>query len=273
MKLINYNGKILSSKDFHLGIDNRCFKYGDGLFESMKFANGQPYLYDLHYKRLQKGMSILKIEADLKFDSEKLLSNIQQTVFQNKIEGTCRIRLSVFRDNGGYYAPENKETSYIIESVKLTKPNLKKSGISLGVYNEIPKPINLLSNLKTCNSLIFVMAGIYKNENGFDDVLILNENRNIVESISSNVFIVFKNEIITPALSEGCVQGVQRDFLIKKIRMQGMVVKEKEVTLNDLKSADEAFLTNAIQGISWVGSFDEKNYKNKITSKLLKMLN
>lgn len=273
MEFLNYNGRIIASKDFCLTIDNRSFRYGDGLFESIKYINGYPLLYQLHYNRLQNGMSVLSLKADPKFELEQLLANIQETVNSNKVEDPCRIRISVFRESGGFYTPEKSDASYIIECMEMDKSNSNNAGISLGIYREIPKPINLLSNLKTSNSLIFVMAGIYKDENNFDDVILLNEKGNIVEAISSNIFLVLNNEFLTPSLSEGCIQGVQREHLIEKIKMEGMVVTEKEITLKDLRAADEVFLTNAIQGISWVGRSDERSYGNQMTSKLIEMVN
>ncbi|HIN40357.1 MAG TPA: 4-amino-4-deoxychorismate lyase [Flavobacteriales bacterium] len=265
MEFLCYNGTSISYDAFRLEIDNRSFRYGDGLFESIKYFDGQPLLMPLHINRLLKGMSVLCLDIDPRFEVENLAQNIQDIVKANRINDTCRLRLSVFRESGGFYAPQKMGASYIIECISMNDSNDGNGGVSLGVYEEIPKAINILSNLKTSNSLVFVLAGIYKNKNDFDDVVLMNEKGNIVETISSNIFLVKDNEFSTPLLSEGCVEGVQREHVIEKIKMEGMLVTEKEITMDKLKSADEVFLTNAIHGISWVRKLDEKMYSNQKT--------
>lgn len=273
MEFLCYNGRCISNDDFRLDIDNRSFRYGDGLFESIKYSAGKPLLFSLHIKRLLKGMSVLCLKHDAKFESENLLRNIQELVTVNKIKNSCRIRLSVFRESGGFYAPDKMIASYILECMPMKAYNIKEEGISMGIYPDIPKAINFLSNLKTSNSLIFVMAGIYKNRNELDDAVLMNEKGNVVETISSNIFLVKDNEFFTPMLSEGCVEGVQREYVIEKIKMEGMVVSEKEITIDDLKSADEVFLTNAINGILCVRKLDDKVYNKQKTASLIEMIN
>ncbi len=273
MEFLCYNGRCILKDDFGLTIDNRSFRYGDGLFESIKHSAGKPLLFSLHIKRLLKGMSVLCLKQDAKFESENLLQNIQDLVKVNRVRNSCRIRLSVFRESGGFYAPDKMDASYIMECMPMSANNIKETGISMGVYPDIPKAINFLSSLKTSNSLIFVMAGIYKNNNNLGDAVLMNEKGNVVETISSNIFLVKNNTISTPLLSEGCVEGVQREYVIEKAKMNGTIIAEKEITLEELKSADEVFLTNAIQGISWVRKLEEKIYSNKKTMSLIDIIN
>ena len=185
----------------------------------------------------------------------------------NRTGQYARIRITIYRNEGGLYAPDTNSVSWLIECNPLTgNPlSLNKKGLNLGIYEEIFKPINKLSNLKTANGLIFVMAGIFKKENALDEAVLLNDSLNIVEAISSNIFIVKNRILYTPALSQGCVAGVMRAEIIKKVMAEKINCFEAVVSREDLLNADEVFLTNAIRGIQWVSKIQETNYSNRFT--------
>ena len=141
------------------------------------------------------------------------------------------------------------------------------------MFDELTKPVNSLSNYKTSNSLLYVMAGLYKKQHRLDDVFILNQHGFLCESISSNLFVVYEQKIYTPALSEGCVAGVMRNVVMQMARVHDIEVIEAQINPEILKAADEVFVTNAISGISWVMGYGRKRYFNEVTKLLSARLN
>jgi branched-chain amino acid aminotransferase len=150
--------------------------------------------------------------------------------------------------------------------------NLAK-GLIVDVFDDVTKPVNTLANHKTCNSLVYVMAGIYRKENNLDEVFILNHNGFLCEAMSANIFVVFKKKIYTPALSEGCISGVMRTVVMQLANEGKMEVIEAQINPDILNEAEEVFLTNASRGIQWVMGFNSKRYFNKVSKELLSRLN
>jgi branched-chain amino acid aminotransferase len=271
---INFNGEILPADSILLTIANRAFKYGDGLFESMRLMKGKLKFPELHAERLQKGMKALKIDGYSQADSWFLKEKVEELARRNKIKHG-RLRLTVYRDAEGLYAPTQNKMAYCLEIQPVDEPRyfLNERGLIMDVYTELPKPLNWLSNIKTCNSLIYVMAGIYKQQNKLDDVFLLNQNRFLCEANSSNIFVWYQNHLYTPALSEGCVEGVMRRVVIQLALDNNIPVTEAQINPEILNEADEVFLTNAAKGIQWVMGYGVKRYFNRISKALMDELN
>jgi len=271
---INFNGEILPADSILLTIANRAFRYGDGLFESMRLMKGKLKFPELHAERLQKGMKALKIDGYSQADSWFLKEKVEELARRNKIKHG-RLRLTVFRDAEGLYAPTQNKMAYCLEIQPIDEPRyfLNERGLIMDVYTELPKPLNWLSNIKTCNSLIYVMAGIYKQQNKLDDVFLINQNRFLCEANSSNIFVWYQNHLYTPALSEGCVEGVMRRVVIQLALDNNIPVTEAQINPEILNQADEVFLTNATKGIQWVMGYGVKRYFNRISKALMEELN
>lgn len=272
---INFNGTIVPSDQQIFSVGNRSFRYGDGLFESMRYLNGELKFAELHIDRIQRGMNLLKFDKSSLIDTWFLREKTEELVRRNKIGSDARFRLTVFRDADGLYSPASNRFAYVLESQKLEENSYvyNKKGLIIDVYDEVPKPLNILSNLKTCNAMVYVMAGIFKNRNGLDEVLILNQDGFLCESMSSNLFVVYDRKLYTPALNEGCIGGVMRQVVIRLAKENGLELIEAQINPNILNEADEVFLTNAAKGIQWVMGYNNKRYFNKISRFLSEKLN
>lgn len=236
--------------------------YGDLLFETIKVAQGAPMLAHAHYARLVNGAQMLKFVYNLSF--EQFVTMIQQAVAaQNKTE--ARVRFVMFRDEGGFYKPANRSASCFVEVFPLPQP---KQNIKLGLYTDNYKPCTELSTIKSGNALLYIMASIWAEENGYDDVLLLNEHGCVCEATSSNVFVVKDEKVITPPVSEGCVDGVKRKFIIQQLQENHYTVQEALVTIEQIHQADAVFLTNAISGVVKVAQFEDKVYDNAALERL-----
>jgi branched-subunit amino acid aminotransferase/4-amino-4-deoxychorismate lyase len=274
-QFINLNGSIISSDHQIFTVSNRGFRYGDGLFESMRYMNGQLKFPDLHIDRVLKGMEILKLENGFHLDSWFLREKVDELARRNKIGPNARFRLTVFRDSGGLYSPDSNKMAYVLESQSMDESQytFNNKGLIIDVYDELTKPVNILSNLKTCNSLIYVLAGVFKNQHKLDEVMILNQHGFLCESISSNVFVVYDSKLYTPSLNEGCIGGVMRQVVMRLAIENGIELIEAQVNPDILNEADEVFITNAAKGIQWVMGYNSKRYFNEMSKFLSEKLN
>lgn len=271
---INFNGELVPAASRLITVANRGFKYGDGLFESMRLMKGKLKFVDMHADRLQKGMKALHIDGYSQMDSWFLKEKCEELAARNKIKHG-RLRLTVYRDAEGFYTPTQNKMGYCLEIQPVDEPRyfLNTKGLIMDMYNEIPKPVNSISNYKTCNSLVYVMAGIFKSQNRLDEAFILNQNGYLCEAISANVFVLYQNHIYTPALSEGCIGGVMRQVVMDIAIKNNIPITEAQIDPAILNEADEVFLTNASRGIQWVMGFAGKRYFNEMSKVLIEELN
>lgn len=269
-RYFNYNGIICAVGEKVIGIHNRSFRYGDGLFESMCLKNGAIQFLDYHIDRLQKGMNLLKLEGAQLFDAFFIRQEVAHLIKKNNLKESARVRLTVFRDGGGLYSPETNKASFVLEAEELDgKVNAHNSaGLIIDIYKDHKKPINDFSQIKSNNALLYVMAGVYRKNNGLDEVILLNENGLLCEASGSNVFIWYRNTLYTPALSEGCVEGVMRRVVIEVARMHEINVIEAQINPEILNEAEELFLTNAVHGMQWVLGYQKKRFFNKLSKDL-----
>ena len=274
MPYILFNDQLIAKDSAVLKASNRAFKYGDSLFETLLMCNGKLQFPALHVARISSAMKALKMEGFNLLDEYFLKQKTSELVRKNKMTGNVRLRLSIYRDGEGLYAPETNKVGYLIEARQLqtTTYEFNKKGLIVGVYDEIPKPINKLSNFKTTNALTFVMAGIFQQERRLDEVFILNQNGFLCESTNSNIFVVYQNQIYTPALSEGCVGGIMRSVVIELAKKNQYNLIEAQINPQILAEAEEVFVTNAVGGIRWVMGYGRKRYFNKVAKSLSQAL-
>ena len=256
--------------------DNRSFRYGDGLFESIRVFDSKIPLLDQHLKRLERGMSILKMNPHPMLEDPKSIQDaMEKLVILNNTRGNARLRLMIYRTGGGLYAPEKNETGLLLECKALdgNRFHAHITGLRIGYFADVPKIYNTLSAFKTNNALPYVLAGIHAKNHGLDECLILNQFGRIAESIYSNVFIVKDNQLISPPISEGGISGIMREFVIKVAEENALTFNETAIEISDLKEADEIILTNSIKGIQWVKYFGEKQFDNIMAQFLVNRLN
>nr|WP_294871140.1 aminotransferase class IV [uncultured Pedobacter sp.] len=272
---ILHNDEFILKNQPIITADNRSFRYGDGLFESMRMSGGKLKFAELHADRLRAGMKALKMEGATLFDEYFLKQKTNELCKKNKLKDNVRFRLSVYRAGDGLYTPNSNKSGYVLEASALTESTyeLNKKGLIVDVFDELTKPVDKLSNYKTCNSLVYVMAGLYKKQYNLDEAFILNQNGFLCESISSNIFVVYDKQIYTPALTEGCIAGVMRNVVMNIAKTNEIPVIQAQINPEVLKEAEEVFITNALGGIRWVMGYGRKRYFNEVTKLLSDKLN
>ena len=272
---IIFNGKILNQQDIQFNTIKRAINFGDGFFETIRIVNGDVLFIESHLKRIFKALKILKISNSENFNAEIIKAKIKELLLHNKIDSGGRVKIYFFRSGLGTYLPVTNEISFIIECFHLENNlyQLNKKGFLVDIFYDYQKQINNLSAFKTSNSLLYVLASIYANDNDLNDTLILNEKKYIIESSNSNIFLFLKDSIITPALNSGCIAGIMREEIIKIINFLDIKIIERDISLEDLMNSKEIFLTNVISGINWVGGYKKTRYYNTLSKKIIKELN
>jgi branched-chain amino acid aminotransferase len=270
-----YNGHLISLYEPAISFTNRAFRYGDSLFESIRLINGKAMLLSNHVQRIKLAMTTLRMNIPAEFNTTNIEHLILNLIQENKINSDARIRLTVFRNDGGFYTPETNDISFLIETDKIDQVGytLNKKGLWVDLYAEIKKSFSKISNIKTGSALLYVMAGLTKTSLKLDDCLLVNDNGHIIESINSNIFVVKNGAIYTSPISDGCVDGVMRKQIIALAGSNRILTFEKSLTVHTLTDADEVFLTNAINGVQWVGQFKNKFYTNQMSVLFTEKLN
>lgn len=274
MNYFNCNGKIYKEGSLVVGADNRGLRYGDGLFETMKMINKQLVLVDEHFSRLWKGMSVLQFEVPKQFTPDKLQEEITALVKKNGHEYGARIRLNIYRGDGGLYDAKNHTPNYIIQTWALPEGNgnWNSNGLVLGIYEDAIKSCDLLSNIKHNNYLPYVLAALAAKKEKWNDAVVLNNYGRISDTTIANIFLVNGTTVSTPALKEGCVAGIMRKKIIQDLTGNYFTVQEKEISVSDLLHAEEVFLTNSMYNIRWVQRIADKVYTNTNTQQIFKLI-
>lgn len=273
--MINFNGNITPSNSNFLET-NRAFLYGDGVFETLKIVNNKILFFEDHYFRLMSSMRVVRMEIPMNFTMEYIEEQVISLAIANNCSDSARVRITVFRNEGGYYLPKQQSVSFLISCIAIeNKMYLNDiNSYEVDLYKDFYVTKQLLSSIKTTNRMINITASIYAQENGLDNCLLLNDSKNVIESLQGNIFMTLEGKLITPPLSEGCLNGVMRkQVLALASKIEDLIVLEEPISPFELQKADELFFTNVIKGIQSVTKYRKKEFGNTLANELLKRIN
>ncbi|WP_406844404.1 aminotransferase class IV [Flavobacterium soyae] len=272
--MINFNGNI--AQEENVLTQNRAFLYGDGVFETVKIINNKILFLEDHYFRLMASMRVVRMEIPMNFTMEYFEEQILNLVQQKNITSSARARITVFRNDGGLYLPKNNDVSFLIHAVPLenTLYALNTNEYEVDLYKDFYVTKQLLSSIKTTNKMINVTGSIFAHENGLANCILLNDTKNVVEALQGNLFMVSGKKLITPPISEGCLNGIMRkQILALAKKVEGIEVTEEIISPFDLQKADELFLTNVITGIQPISKYRKKEFTSNLAHLLVQKLN
>ncbi|ABQ03179.1 aminotransferase class IV [Flavobacterium johnsoniae] len=272
--MINFNGNIVEEEN--LLTQNRAFLFGDGVFETVKIINNKILFLEDHYFRLMASMRVVRMEIPMNFTMEHFEEQILNLVQQKGISASARARITVFRNDGGLYLPKTNEISYLIHASQLesTVYALNTGQYEVDLYKDFYVTKQLLSSIKTTNKMINVTGSIFAYENGLANCLLINDAKNVVEGLQGNLFMLAGKKLITPPISEGCLNGIMRkQILALAKKVEGIEVVEEIISPFDLQKADELFLTNVIMGIQPITKYRKKEFTSNLAHLLVQKLN
>lgn len=273
--MINFNGNIVEREE-NILTQNRAFLYGDGVFETLKIVNGKILFLEDHYFRLMASMRVVRMEIPMNFTMEFIQAEILDLVKNNEIESSARVRITVFRNDGGLYLPKTNEVSYLIHATALENVSyaVNTAEYEVDLYKDFYVTKQLLSSIKTTNKMINVTGSIFAHENGLANCLLVNDSKNVVEALQGNLFMLVGKKLITPPISEGCLNGIMRkQILALAKKVEGIEVLEEIISPFDLQKADELFLTNVITGIQPISKYRKKEFTSNLAHLLVQKLN
>lgn len=265
--MLNYNGNLVAFDEVKITPDNRGFKYGDAIFETVKIINGSVVFWEDHYFRLMASMRMLRMKIPIEFTLEFLEEEILKTAKTIESTDALRVRFSVSRKDGGFYTPVTNEVDFLIEVKEIESS--EKQFYRLDLYKDFYLYSGHLSTIKSNNKLTHTLASIYASENELDNCVLMNERKGVVEVTNGNIFLVKDQGIKTPAITEGCLKGVIRGKLIEILSKNSeYTLEETVITPFDIQKADEVFITNSIIGIQSVTNYRKKEFSNTVANKL-----
>jgi branched-chain amino acid aminotransferase len=268
---ISFNGEIYDENENIFSAKNRAFNYGDGCFDSLVCLNGIPNFFDAHLKRLQSAIKTLKLNNQFVLNGS-LPDLIVQLLKKNNLTN-AKIRITVTRKDGGLYTPDNNNSDLLIVCRALEQPAFTNFSFEKEacIVESVQKHYSSFSSFKNCNSLIYVLAGIEIKEKNYDDGIILNGTNNICEALFSNLFFIKGNKLFTPAITEGCIDGVMRKFVLENCPTD-FKTGEGNFSIDELLNAEEVFITNASQGIVPVQKINDSLFRFDKTQMIFEKL-
>ena len=275
--MINLDGNLVKEENAKLSVLNRGFAYGDSVFETIRVISGKIMFWEDHYFRLMASMRIMRMEIPSNFSPEFLENAIKDIIEANDLTTSpARVKFSVYRLQGGYYTPATREIGYVIYTEPMES--------SFYLFNDKPYEVELfkdhyvnsgiLSSIKSNNRAVNVLGSIYARENDYENCLLLNENKAVVEALNGNVFLIKDKTIKTPPVSDGALNGIIRKQLVDIIKKtDDYTLEESSISPFELQKADELFITNVAMGIQPISKYRKKSFENKIAKELLSKLN
>ena len=255
------NGKEQSN----ISIFNRNFQYGDGLFETCVVNNNQILFWEKHLSRLDIGCRKLKIKN---IEEEIWLKDIKKALSLTS-KKNCVLKLILSRGNSqrGYSYPDDILPVRVVIVSEMKNVQAKESfslEYASSGYHSNPN----LAGIKHCNRIEQILA---RSSLKRDEAIMLDENQNIISVTQGNIYFIFGQSLVTPKLDRCGVIGSRRSLILELAESIELNVEEGNVSMNDAKKADEAFISNSIMGIQSVNSIEEYQLPKRLITKQIKI--
>jgi branched-chain amino acid aminotransferase len=272
--MVNFNGSLVEATADSLA-ENRGFLFGDGVFETFKIVNNRVLFLEDHYFRLMSSMRILRMEIPMNFTMEFLEQELLQLIAVNGLQQSARVRMTVFRNSGGFYLPLTNEVSYLIQttSLKSTIYVLNTEMYEADLFKDFYITKQLLSSIKSTNKAVQITGSIFAKENDLQNCFLLNDSKNVIEALNGNLFMLKDGKLTTPPVSEGCLNGVMRKQVLAVAKTLDVEVVEEVISPFDLQKADELFVTNVIVGVQPITKYRKKDFDHSFAAKIIAQLN
>lgn len=236
-------------------IPNRGINFGDGVFETMVYDRHQIRFEKEHQNRLFLGLTTLGISKD-QIDFDGIKNFLSHHFKSNKL----RVRWTIFRAGLGKYTPVENHSVQLLSVESYFPAPVKKE--KAGISDQVRLTFSKWSRCKTLNAIPYVLAGLERQQNGWDEIILLDHRGMVSEAGASTIFWEKNGQIFTPSLSCGCIAGVSRAVIIEKLTQAGISLTEGEFPLEDLLSAEKVWTTN-VTGISYLESIGSSKFSTE----------
>jgi branched-chain amino acid aminotransferase len=250
-----HNGDIRDTRDAVLSPGQVGFMNGWGVFSTIRVSDGVLFAYSRHYARLQRDAALMRIP--FRITPEELQKSLLSLIDANHAFNAT-LRVAIVRNKGGLFeAPQiASDTDLIAFTADLTQWG---SGVHLKYVPNGRHGASPFSGLKVTSWAQNLTWNEQAHEDGYDEVLLLNEHGQVSECTSANVFIIKGGAVLTPPLAtSGCLPGVTRAILLEEIRLPGLSIREEALTPQALEEADGAFISSTTRDFLPILSVDRR---------------
>jgi branched-chain amino acid aminotransferase len=273
--MINYNGSLVAETFIALH-QNRAFLYGDSIFETLRVLDKKVLFLEDHYFRLMASLRIVRMEIPMAFTMEYMEEQVMLLINSMPVAPAYRARISFFRKPGGKYLPTDNNCEFIITAEPLDNAlySITEGAYEVELFKDYYVTKQLLSTLKSTNKMVHITGSIFADENGYNNCLLINDDKNVIEALQGNLFMLTGTKLVTPPLSDGCLNGIMRKQVLELAKkIEGIEVTEASISPFDLQKADELFITNVIIGIQPITKYRKKEFTGALAIDLVKRLN
>jgi len=248
--LASFNGQIVDASSPHIPALASGAIYGKGIFTTIAIHDREPFLWDKHWNRIKRDST--KLEIDLEDYSEaSARTALNDLIAENSIQNG-RARITFFDESSTALWPyETKRRTSMLIMTSDMRPAAEN--FRLAISPHLINSTSPLAGVKSCNYLEKIIAKDEAKRRGFDEAIQLNERGEISSACTANVFWLKDGRLFTPSLKTGCLPGTTRAFVL-----EGIDCEEVEARIEDLRDADEIFLTSAGIGVAQVAEFEER---------------
>lgn len=239
------NGRILPAAEASLPVHDHGLLYGDGVFEGIRFYHRHPFRLNAHLQRLQDSARTLALTLPLSLDA---LARAVHEIITAYADDAGYLRLVVTRGSGPLGIDPRRcatpNVFIIADRLEMVSPTIRAQGVRVitAAIRSLPAD-GLDARVKSLNYLNRILARLQANQAGADEAIMLNAAGRVTEGTADNLFVVRNGKVLTPPCSEGALEGITRAEVMDLAREAGLPLLEHALTLHDLYTADECFLT------------------------------
>lgn len=260
LELCNVGGRIVPLQEATIPVMDRGFLFGDSVYEVVRTHDGVPFAWPEHLARLRASAAGLRIDIGL--DDREILRRMRATLdaARTNDDKQAYVRIVVTRGSGSMpsidlaHAPGPALCVIVVRAAP--PPPTRPARLAIVERLRVDRRA-LDPALKSGNYLNNVLALDEAKRRGADDCLMLNSTGHVTEASTSNVFAVLDGTVYTPPLSAGILPGVTRAHLLELCRSESIAVAEQDLTADDLRRADEVFLSSTLRDVWPVSMVDE----------------
>lgn len=275
-KNVLHNGQIVLAANPELRPGQLGLLAGWGVFTTLRIADGVPFAWERHWARMSRDARLLNVP--MPSDSEALERDLLRLVDANG-QHDCTLRLVIVRNGGGMWEDgASKETP--VDVIAMTADSKKwGSSVRLGLQPLARFAGNEFAGAKVLSWGHNLTWAERAQQQGLDEVVLLNQYDRVTECTSANIFAVFGKDVLTPPVSDGCLPGITREVLLNAIRAEDIRVSEGPLTVDDLYRAEAVFITSTTRDLVAVREVggrvvgDSDTVRQKLSTAFGKFLN
>jgi branched-chain amino acid aminotransferase len=267
------NGRIIPDTDGSISTGDRGFLYGDGIYETLRSYNGNPFKLSEHLERMRYSAKQLRISFE--YTNAEIDKWINELIEKNRCQDAyIRITLSRGAGGGRLQMDDNIDPTTMIQVKALTPydRNLYDEGMSLVVSDYRRSTSCPISRHKSTNLLKSIFLKEEANKKAAHETIILNTDGHVAECVVSNIFMVSSESIVTPSLDTNILPGITRKTVLDICRDSSIPVSEECFEIDRLVNSDEVFITNSLMEIMPVSKIDDSKIGKSVPGKITRQL-